>query len=323
MAVTIEGAAAGLNRYAIQYKGEINTKMRQSLVTESEWTPRVADHTWTAPNVTTTDLIQAFQCDFTPNNSHTFDETPIPLQQLKIDLQFTCDDLEKFFDSFFTEWYEFGSGKKPEDWRFPAWIYANEILPKVEEELELLIAYKGVLVAPTTGVAGTPSASCDGMARKIALAIIAGRITPIATGAFTANTYYDKVNTFISALPQQHRERPGKIYMAPTHARGLAMDILERFKANSNINPADTNSILRYAMPFSNKKIVGLPSMEGTSRIIYSPRRDNLVWVRKRNEPTLPMVRWESFERKLKGYAEFHRGYGFEFGPEMYVNDQA
>jgi len=176
MAITIAGTAAGLNRYAIQFKTDINTKIRQKLVTEGELTARVADHTWTAPSVTTSDLIQAFQCDFTPNNTHTFDEDPVPLQRLKVDLEFSCDDMEGFYDTFFHEWDEFGSGKKPEDWRFPAWIYEKEIYPKLEEEMELLIAYKGIRVAPTTGVAGTPAASCDGLGKKIADAITAGRI---------------------------------------------------------------------------------------------------------------------------------------------------
>ena len=278
MAITIAGTAAGLNRYAIQFKTDINTKIRQKLVTEGELTARVADHTWTAPSVTTSDLIQAFQCDFTPNNTHTFDEDPVPLQRLKVDLEFSCDDMEGFYDTFFHEWDEFGSGKKPEDWRFPAWIYEKEIYPKLEEEMELLIAYKGIRVAPTTGVAGTPAASCDGLGKKIADAITAGRITPIATGAFSASTYYDKLNAFVTALPVQHRERPGKIFMSPTHARGLAFDILDRFKLNSNINPGDTNQIMRFALPFSTACTTSGTPPSGTSAPRPPSRR---LWCRR------------------------------------------
>mgnify|MGYP001565214907 CR=1 FL=1 len=323
MSVTIAGTATALNRYVATFKPQINTSIRQKLVTEKMWSQRVADHTWVAPNVTSGNLIQAFQCDFTPNNTHTFDEERIPLQRMKIDVQFTCDDLDQWFDTFMVNWDEFGTGKAPSEWEFPKWIYENEIMPKYEEELELLLAYKGVRVAPTTGTAGNTADAVDGMGKKIADAITAGRIVPIATGAFSSGTYIAKFDTFINGLPVKFRDGSGNIYVSPTHARALAKEILDTYKTNPNIDPSDTMKILNFSLPFTNKRVVGLPSMEGRNRMLYSPRPDNLVVVRRRGEPMVPVIRWENFERTLKGFSEFHRGYGFEFGTETFVNDQA
>lgn len=323
MAVTIAGTATALNRYAATFKNEINTRLRQSLVTESEWSPRVADHTYVAAQVTTTELIQAYQCAFTPKNNHTFDDERIPLQRMKMDIQFSCDELDNWFDTFYHQWDEFGSGKKPEDWAFPKWLYVNEIMPKYEEELELLLSYKGVRVAPTAGTAGNTADAVDGMGKKIADAITANRIVPIATGAITSANVLDKLNTFVDGLPVLHRESSGKIYMSPTNARNLAKLIFTPSANNANLDPLNTVEVLKFKVPFTNKIVMGLPSMEGRNRFVYSPRRDNMVVVRRRGEPVIPVIRWESFERTLKGYCEFHRGYGFEFGGEMYVNDQA
>jgi hypothetical protein len=321
MAITVASAAAYLNRLQETRAPQIATQMRQGLVTENELSPRVADRVYTVTNASIADLVQAYQCDFTPNNAETFHEEAIPLQALKIDLQYTCDDMDKFFDTFYVQWTERGSGKKPEDHMFPMWIYENLVIPKVKEELELSIAYKGIRVTPTSGTAGTVAGSCDGLGKKIADAITASRITPITTGAVTTSNVLDQLAAFNEALPVIHRDRSGKIYMSPTLARALAGLLLEKYKTNCNIDPM--GDIMKLRIPNTNKTVIGLPSMEGRQRIIFSAQADNLVVVRRRGESIMPVIRWESYERKLKGFAEFHRGYGFEFGGNLYVNDVA
>ena len=320
MAITVESTATALKRYVATFSPEIITKTRQGLVTESYLGQRTADHTWVARQASIGNLIQAYQCSFTPNNNESFDEERVPLQRMKVDLEWTCDDLTGFYDTFMTEWDETGSGKKPDDWAFPRWIYNNLVIPKMTEEMELSLIYKGVRVAPTTGTAGTLAGSCDGLAKKIADAITGSRITPITTGALTSTNAVDKVKTFVNGMPDLHRNRPGNIYMSPTNARYIADILLDTYKVNANIDPM--SDIMKLRVPNTNKTIVGLPSMEGQGRLIYSPR-ENMVVVRRRGEAAIPQMRFESFERKVKGLCEFHRGYGFEFGTEMFVNDQA
>jgi hypothetical protein len=320
MAVTIENTATAFNRYVATFSPEVITKTRQGLVTESFLGKRVADHTWVGRQASIGNLIQAYQCNFTPNNNESFDEERTPLQKMKIDLQWSCDDMDNFFDTFMNEWDETGSGKRPDEWAFPRWVYTNLVVPKMIEEMELSLVYKAVRVAPTPGTAGALTGACDGLGKKIADAITASRITPITTGALTSVNAVDKVKTFIAGLPELHRSTAGNIYMSPTNARYVADILLDTYKTNANIDPMADITKLR--VPNTNKTIVGLPSMEGQGRIIYS-NRENMVVVRRRGEAAVPVMRFESFERTVKGLCEFHRGYGFEFGTEMFVNDQA
>ena len=328
MAITITAAAAALNRHCVTYSKDITQKIRQEVVTEMEWSPRVVDKAYATANLSGGSVVQPFQCDFTPKLNVNFDGSLFLLKALKVDIQFTCEDLEVWFDKWRCDWYEMG--KPVSEWAFPRYIYDNWVVPQIAEDLELLISYKGVEAAVTAGTPGLPQQSVDGMGQVIAAAITSGHI-PAANvidldGAFTPATYYDKLKAFNEGLPVQHRTRTGVIYMSTSHALGLAADIYEKF---GNTGCCDmsifqnglTNRLLNVALPMINKRVVGLPSMEGRNRIIYSGVPNNLIWGRKRGEAQYPTIRWQEFDRTLKGMAEFHRFYGVENFAELYVNE--
>lgn len=319
MAITLDSAVDALNRYNIAYRPDIISKMRHEMVTEQELTARPCENSYAALNVTQTDVVQPFQCSFTPKGDTTFSGNEFKLQQMKIDLQWTCADLEKFFDSYMIEWYE--PGIERTEWGFPKWLYSTQIIPVFKDNMETQIVYNGEYAAPTSGTAGATGTSCDGLGTVIADAIDDSKLTPIAVGSFTATTYVDVVNDFISQLPYLYRNRGGKIYMSPDNVRGYAADFLERYK--TTIDPRTmVGEKVQFAVPNSNFMLVGLPSMVGKNRMIYSGRPNNLIYGVKRGQPVIPVIRWQVFERTLKGLSEFHRFYGVEYWPELFVSDQ-
>jgi hypothetical protein len=315
MAITIASTAAALNQHAVLYAPDISQKLRVGLVTEENLTAVVAERTYAAPNAEVNSLVQAYQTGFTPNLTANFDAVENTLQNLKVDIQFSAADLDQYYDSWMVEWDE--RGKSRLEYSFPKYLYEQVMLPKIVEDLELRCAYKGVYAAPTPGTAGTPATAVDGLGKKIADAITANILTPIATGALSASTMVEKVETFCDGLPLPYRDMPGDIYMSPSWAIQYGRDYRNTFGTGNGLN-INTGLLVDH----TGKKIVPLPSMEGTSRMIFSPK-GNLIFGIRRGQQRLPVIRWQEFERTLKGLAEFSRFYGVKFWGHVHVNDQA
>lgn len=333
MSITINAAATALNRFRIQYANEIQTKLYEERTSEQVWAVRTGDHSYATKSFTGGSIVQPWQCDFTPNNDGEFDSALYTLRKLKIDVQFTCEDFEQMFDTFFTNWHQWGEGKELTQWDLPRWIYQNHIIPQVSEDLELHIAYKGLYAQPTAGTAGAVETSVTGLGDVIAQGITSGAI-PAANvinigGAFAASTYYDQIMAFIEGMPEKYKMAPGVIYMSDTHARGLKFDLLAKF-GNTGIwetnplNPDVTNKLIDFVFPVSNKRIMGLPSMRGQNRIYFSARNQNVIWGYRRGTSAMPSLRWDVEKgRTLNGFAEFWRFYGIEDTSKFFCNEVA
>jgi len=313
--ITIDAAANSLNLHQRVYDKKINQVLRLGMETESKMSQVRTMHTHVAPNAEVQDIIQAYQCDFTPNLSVDFNAVENTLQRIKIDIQFECEDLDQFYDSWMAEWVE--DGKERDQWSFPHFVYQEIVMPKVTENMET-ISFKGQYVAPTAGTPGVTINAVDGLRIKLANAVTAGDLTPIPTGALVESTMVDQMETFCDALPLSYRNLSGDIHMSHTNARKFLRDYRTQFGTGNGIL-GNENSGLR--IDATNKRIVGLASMEGTDAILFTPKR-NLVVGRRIGEPVLPKIRWQVFERKLKGLAEFSRFYGVKFYGNTFINDQ-
>jgi len=319
MAITIAATADSLNQHHVVYKNEIVQALRQGLEFESRFNAVPCEYMYSPPNISVTDLVQPYQHAFTPNNNETFDAVESILQPIKIDIQYTAEELEKFYDKWAVNWFELGDGKNPLEWTFPRYMWNEVILPKVIEEMNSN-SWSGVYAAPTPGTAGNSVDSVDGYAKKIADAITAGDLTPVNTGAFVATTMVDQIEAWCDALPVPYRDAAGDIYMSKTNAKLYWRDYRANFGTGAGVGN-NQNPDLRVDM--TNKRVVGIAAMEGSDRIFFSPEvTRNHIYGVKRGQSLLPMIRWEPFERTLKGMAEFYRFYSFEYWGHLFVNDQ-
>jgi len=209
MTINLDANADTLNRYAVAYNPTIQQKMRQGLEFENILSPRACDNTYSSPNVAVSEVVQSYQWQFTPKGNPTFNAVENKLQKIKIDIQLTADDLEKFWNSWKVEWHEIG--KNPLEWTFARYIYEMVMLPKAIEEMNSN-SYNGVYAAPTAGTAGASNTSVDGFAKKIADAVTATDLVPIATGAFVANTMVNQIETWCDAIPQPYRDLNRYLY---------------------------------------------------------------------------------------------------------------
>lgn len=323
MSISIAGAATALTAKQITHAAEINSKLKQGLEMESALSPVLARDTYSAPNVALTEVLQPYQKAFTPKGDSTFDGEQYTLDPLKIDIEFAADDLDVFFDTWKAEWDELGEKARAE-YTFPRWLYEREILPKLIEDIELKLVWGGEKVAITgaaIGVAQAAEDGTDGLAKRIADAVTATKLVPITTGALVATTMVAQLETFCDGIPLPYRDVSGEIWMSKTNAKKYWRDYRAKF-GSGNSNMGNENNELR--VDATNKVIRGFSAMEGSDRILFNPSNTrNLIVGYRRGGPRFPMIRWQEADRTLKGLAEFHRFYGFNFAGNLFVNDQA
>lgn len=317
MAITIAATADALNQYATTYSKDINQVYRLGVEFENGLSRVLTDQVYVEPNVDVTDIVQAFQCQFTPKGDAVFDSVENRLQPMKVDIQFSCDDLNKFRDSWMAEWVE--DGKSLLDWTFPKYLYNEVIMPKIMEEIELKISYKGSYVAPTAGTPGLTINSADGLGTKIAQAITDGLLTPVPTGALVASTMVEQIEAFVDAFPLNLRSRAGEIWASPTRVRQYFRDYRGEFGTGNSVSG---NENLDFSIDGTNIKLVPKAAMEGSNRLIFAPK-GQLIVGSKKGTPFYPVIRWQEFDRTLKGLAEFDRFYGARHWANIVVNDQA
>ena len=317
MPLTLDSAVASLNQFSVLKAPDIKQKLRQGLEFEKDLTPRACDNTWSAPNITPQDLIQAYQWQFTPNNSDTLSAVDNKLQKIKVDIVITADDLEKFWDSYMVEWHEIG--KDPLDWSFPRYLYDEVYDPKILEEMNTN-AWKGQYTAPTPGTAGLSINSVDGYEKKMVDAVTAGDLTEYPTGALVEASMVNTVETWIDTLPIPYRDASGLIRMSPTNAKKYYRNYRGEF---GSAKGTDNNQNRELRVEMTNKRIVPVNAMEGSNRIIFFPEvTKNMIWGTRRGFPTYLNIRWERQERVIKGLGEIYRFYGFEYWDHLFINDQ-
>jgi len=314
--ITIDAAAATLKRYPVAYAKQWASVMRQSMEWENPAIakPRQALHTYTSPAANVGEVLQAYQCPWTPKGTVNFTGVDTQLFRIKWDFELTCDDIETFYASWMSEWVELD--KDPVEWSLARYIYEQVVKPKITEEQNWNY-YNAIYVAPTPGTAGASIASMTGLKKKIADYITGGDIVPVVTGAITSANVVDKVETFTSALPPVHQKTAGKILMSQTMANWYYRDYRAKFGTGNGIIGNDNPGL---AVDNTNKVVVGMASMEGSQRIIFNP---DMIWVKRIGEAYMPEPVIVHDIRKLKMSIVYHRAIGTESFFNFYVNDQA
>ena len=320
--VTIDETCEALNRFHVTWCPDISQTVKTGMELEQCLRPVVAKHTYAAASAEVNDIVQAFQCDFTPNNEIAFTAVKNELCRMKVDICFECEDLQQFWETWMCDWVE--EGRPVDQWAFPRYVYNNFIMPKILENLDY-ISWNGCRVEPTVGTPGVMVESCDGLKKKIAEAIAAGLVTPIPTGPLECETIVEQVEGFADAIPYPYCNMPGKILMSKSNARKYWRDYRSQFGTGNGVLGNENKNL---GVDCTNKRIVPVGTMEGSDCMIFIP--DNLttgIWGRRfdnqgRPEAYIPPITWERECRRLKGYTDFSRFWGFKYWGHVFVNDQ-
>lgn len=321
MDITIDSLATMLNTHSRMFSSEIQTKTRLGLELESMLKQRQANgEYYVVENAEATEVLQPYQGTFTPKGTLTHSESSIRIRPIKMDLQFTETDLEKWWNSWMID--RFDPEKDPANWTFPRYIVEKEIMPKFQDDLNN-VAWNGAYAAPTPGTAGDAVDSVDGYKTVIAALVTAGDINEVATDSISSSNARDKVEEFLDAIPDYITKKGGKILMSPTHRRWYFRDYRAEF--TQQIGPYGAGGgPQKVEVDDYNVMLESCASMTGSNRWIFLPNgRDNMVWVSRVGAPVYPQMIFKTKSRVLEMYATIYRGYGFEYPQEVWVNNQA
>lgn len=280
--------------------------------TDSVLTPIITDETqWRASQATMGRVLQPFQKAWTPINPLKLVPVAIDQFKMKVDSEEYPDDLEATWLGFLA-----GEGIDRKEWPFIRWYVESMLIPQAKEDYELNEVYSGVFAAPTPGAAGAAGTTMNGLKKAINDQITLGRITPIVTGAPSADnkTFVEQVESFIDKVNVKYQHVPMQLCMS----QALERRFLKGYRAlyGKDTDYKGSNG----SVDFSNVSIIGLPSMAGANKLWMTPK-GNAIHLGKRTQ-NQNTVQIESVDRKVKMFSDWSRGVGFVIPEIVFTNDQ-
>jgi len=223
---------------------------------------------------TINDLIQPFQKAFTAKGTAVFTPNKIELQHMKVDFEIYPDDIEATWLGFLAS-----ENLSRKEWPLVRFLLEQYLLPKMRENLELKVAFKGVQKDPTTDVAGNPEDVMNGIEKLLTLGIAAGTINQVTgIGALNANTIFDQVEAFHDGISQVYQGVPMVVCMSPAWRKAYFRDK----RANGFYQISGANQI-DDSIDFTPHKVAGLPSMSG-SNILWATTKENMLHITKKGQ---------------------------------------
>jgi len=260
-----------------------------------------------------TEFIQAYQKGFQPKG--TVSLVPYINQVFKLKIDYLIEDLPQLSKNYLA--FLYAENKSVDQYPFVQWVVETHLIPGMTEEM-YRNAVIGNRVNPTTGVAGNSVDSLNGIFTIITDEIAAGNLTNvIATGALTTSNIVDKVEDFHKAIDFEYRSLPGIVFMSDAWAQAYKYGYRDNFGTNQDFTGA-TMSIFG-----TQKQIVGIPALNGSSRMMYTPTGPQGNMLKLQDKVSMPTLTSQVYNRELKLLGDFHRGYGFESLEAVFVNDQA
>lgn len=259
---------------------------------------------------------QGWQKAWTPVGTIAFEPWKHDLYRMKINNEQVPDEL---YDS----WLQFLTNINDVDrlnWPFVRWWLEEHVIPLWEQEKEESVIYKGVYVAPTAGTAGTLAGMMDGIGKKIADQISAGRTTAFVMGAVPATDdelLYDYVYDMVKQIDTKYRSNKMEVVMATELADRFKEG--KRLKFNLQYQQVDQLETL-YHLP--NVKIVGVDSMTTKKRMFITPPENRVRYVnpgaRSSNVFEIDKIDFVT----LRAFTDWHETVGFQIPELVFCNDQ-
>jgi hypothetical protein len=296
-----------------QGEGNIHQLLREEFGTKNAFTVvDTEDTVLRESNTNFQEVLQAFQKTFTPKGGVEFTPKSIPLYNVKVDELFYPDDLKNKWLSFLTS-----NSLDRTTWPFVRWFIEKYVMGQIMADLENSAIYKGVYVAPTTGVAGSAVNAMNGVKKIINDAVAAADITVLTTGAPSATntTWCTQIETFAAQIPELYWNTEMELNMS----RGLALRYKQGRRTKYNANYAQAKEMLA-VQDFENITATGRASMVSENKIWMSPKANNILALKGGNNMNILEV--EKVDRQVKVYTDFWVGVGFIDDRLVWTNDQ-
>lgn len=292
---------------------DLMLKLVQRSVTAAYFPTRITEKTiLEKASAEFTRVLQRFQKTWTPVGGVTFEPLKIPLYKLKIDLQETPDDVEETWAGFLGD-----HSLSRKEWPFTRWYLTNALI-QADKDLENYEIYNGVPGTITPGTATAAGASLKGIKKQINEFVAAGKTAPVVLGAVPttdALAFVTYVENLFKGSSRLLRNELDYGFMSED-LHDLFRDGM-RLKYNVQYPSVDETKITK--LRNDNIKIVGLPSMAGSTKIWSTPEWNRQAGFKKPMNERIFEV--ENVDRTVKAYTDYYRGFGFWIPQYVVTND--
>lgn len=246
-----------------------------------------------------TSIVQTYQKGWTPRGGVTFAPIKKELGHFKVDITL---DPYVIVDT----WLDFLRDNQLDPAKFPLtkWIIEELIIPKMNEEMEMEAAFKGVKGVLSAGTAQPVGESFDGLKEQILDAIDAGTANRVLTtgDAISDANILDRLEDFEDALPEEFEGIP-MIYMM---SKTLEKWYLRNKKAEG-VYTIGSDADLNKEVDFSLNKVKGLNAMSGSKMVFITPKWNLVSSVR--TGPKVGKFEMQSNKREVDVFGDFYKAW--------------
>lgn len=295
-----------------QNESRLIRQLRSAFGTAELFRTVVTDDTlYRAAESQMTRVVQPFQKAWTPTGALTFLPVAIQNFKMKVDHEEYPDDIEATWLGFLAD-----QGLDRKEWPLVRYYVENELIPQIQEDIELNEIFSGVYAAPTPGTPGAAGTSMDGIKEIRNAHITAGRITPITIGAISTDpeTFVGQVEAFADALPTKYYKGSMTIAMSMELERRYKRGVLAKYGVNTNYVDG-----ARSGVDATNLMVKGVESHDGSDIIWTTPPQNAIRLVKK--SANFNRIQLEAEDRKVKAFTDFWTGVGFLIPEIVFTND--
>lgn len=236
-------------------------------------------------------------------------------EEMKVDLLIVPRELAR---SYFAYAYKKGTDNFDMPIAEYFFIYLEE---KIQEVLHLKAFYKGV----RNNAGSTTTDAMDGMLKKVADAITATTLTPVATGVVTSSNIVDSIEAVADAsenfAPWAHAEK--QITVSPTLFNWYWKKRRADYGNIVNSYGGEIRSIDKLPIEGYNATLIKEHGLIGSQRIVSTPKENKVLGFDALSD--FNNMDFQKFNRTLKVMVDLKAGFNFAYtyGGSLIVNDQA
>lgn len=314
-------SAEAFQDYVRQFRKELYRQLYYGFKTSYLATPfeGVKGEEIISESVITNALVRRWSKSFNPVQAAEIKPVKLVTSLNKVDISVTPQDYEKSYLGILRR-----KGQNPTDWPFEEYMM-KQFMDKVMQEMEYAIWHAEAAAVPNAN--DELIATFDGYLKHIATAITNNEVTPVATGAFTANNAVASLRTMWADVDEMYKETGTDIFMSYELYDYYRINYKNEFKAN----PIETETInesgyvakgLQYELGAGNSFITPVPGLAGSGRVIITPR-NNLIY--GMDDPSDLSFNFEQEKRELCFWMDFRMGAQILMKRDgiLVVNDQA
>ncbi len=304
--------------YISQTDKPVMLKLTQKTESMMEMTTKVAITEWRASQAYINSVVQQFSSKWTPLGASKFTPITIKNRRHKINVPITPDEIN---DSWLSHLYD--EGLTPQEMPITKWIIDNLILPKVEEDREMLLIATGKYTEfdapPATGDAGQDTGlSMDGFITQLVQMYedkANNNVNFIALGPITNANIVSKMETFVDSIDKLYKMKLMKIHTSDTRYKQYKRAYRDEFPTTKNDDKTTSDTI-----DFSVQVLKPLPSMATVNHFFCTPK-DNFIHLKHKNTGA-SKIWMQAKDYDVNVFAEWWEatGFGFQEGIFAYID---